>query len=65
MYLRRIRSGEPDCRFARESGDDVRRLRERLTAAGVREVEWAEMDGFVSIKFEDPDGYVVEVFWEE
>jgi len=51
--------------FGRESGDEVRELRKRLNTAGVREVEWVEMDEFVSMKFEDPDGYVVEVFWEE
>jgi catechol 2,3-dioxygenase-like lactoylglutathione lyase family enzyme len=51
--------------FARESGDDVRELRARLQAHGVDETDWIEMDGFVSMKFEDPDGYVVEVFWEQ
>jgi catechol 2,3-dioxygenase-like lactoylglutathione lyase family enzyme len=50
--------------FALDSADKVRLLRERLLAAGVEEVEWWELDGFVSSKFLDPDGYVVEVFWE-
>jgi catechol 2,3-dioxygenase-like lactoylglutathione lyase family enzyme len=51
--------------FGRESAEQVRELREQLSAAGVSEVEFVEMDGFVSMKFEDPDGYVLEVFWEE
>jgi catechol 2,3-dioxygenase-like lactoylglutathione lyase family enzyme len=51
--------------FAKESGDDVREVRARLQGHGVNETDWIEMDGFVSMKFEDPDGYVVEVFWEE
>ena len=50
--------------FSRETGADVRDLRNRLIDAGVPEIDWIEMDGFVSMKFEDPDGYVVEVFWE-
>jgi predicted lactoylglutathione lyase len=43
----------------------VRELRARLQAHGVNETDWIEMDGFVSMKFEDPDGYVVELFWEQ
>jgi catechol 2,3-dioxygenase-like lactoylglutathione lyase family enzyme len=51
--------------FSRETGDEVREVRARLQKAGVRETDWIEMDGFVSMKFEDPDGYVVEIFWEQ
>jgi catechol 2,3-dioxygenase-like lactoylglutathione lyase family enzyme len=51
--------------FSRESGDEVRDVRARLQTAGLRETDWIEMDGFVSMKFHDPDGYVVEVFWEQ
>ena len=44
--------------------DDVRAFRERLAADGVAIVgEWDEPD-YVSVKFRDPDGYVVEVSWE-
>ena len=50
--------------FSRGTGDEVREVRARLGEASVREVNWIEMDGFVSMKFHDPDGYVVEVFWE-
>jgi len=51
--------------FSRESRDEVREVRARLQHAGVRETSWIEMDGFVSIKFHDADGYVVEIFWEQ
>ena len=43
---------------------DVRAFRDRLVADGVEIVgEWEEPD-YVSVKFRDPDGYVVEVSWE-
>jgi catechol 2,3-dioxygenase-like lactoylglutathione lyase family enzyme len=51
--------------FSRETGDEVRAVRARLQEASVRETDWIEMDGFVSMKFHDPNGYVVEVFWEQ
>ena len=39
-------------------------LRERLAAEAVELVEaWDEPD-YVSVKCRDPDGYVVEAFWE-
>jgi hypothetical protein len=54
-------------RFATRSGRDVPEvvaLRERLAADGVAIVEeWDEPD-YVSVKCLDPDGYVVEFFWE-
>jgi catechol 2,3-dioxygenase-like lactoylglutathione lyase family enzyme len=43
---------------------DVRSLEERLVADGVEIVgSWDEPD-YVSVKFRDPDGYVVEASWE-
>jgi catechol 2,3-dioxygenase-like lactoylglutathione lyase family enzyme len=46
------------------SPEQVRAFAERLTADGVEIVgEWEEPD-YVSVKFRDPDGYVVEVSWE-
>ena len=44
--------------------DDVRLFRRRLEADGVAIVGgWDETD-YVSVKFRDPDGYVVEVSWD-
>jgi catechol 2,3-dioxygenase-like lactoylglutathione lyase family enzyme len=44
--------------------DAVLALRERLAAGGVELVEeWDEPD-YVSVKCRDPDGYIVEAFWE-
>jgi hypothetical protein len=51
--------------FGLPGADDVRSLRSRLLAEGVEEVEWWELEEYVSTKFLDPDGYVVEVFWEK
>jgi len=50
--------------FELNSGDEVRRMREKLTGAGVKEVQWVEFDDLVAMKFLDLDGHVVEVFWE-
>ncbi len=44
--------------------DAVVQLRERLAAGGVELVEWWDEPGYVSVKCRDPDGYVVEAFWE-
>jgi catechol 2,3-dioxygenase-like lactoylglutathione lyase family enzyme len=42
----------------------VRAFRDRLRADGIEIVgEWEEPE-YVSVKFRDPDGYVVEVSWE-
>jgi hypothetical protein len=39
-------------------------MRDRLVADGIELVEeWEETD-YVSVKFRDPDGYVVEYAWE-
>jgi catechol 2,3-dioxygenase-like lactoylglutathione lyase family enzyme len=46
------------------SPEDVRALRDRLKADGVRIAgEWEEPE-YVSVKCFDPDGYVVEAAWE-
>ena len=44
--------------------DAVLALRDRLAAAGVELVEQLDEPGYVSVKCRDPDGYVVEAFWE-
>jgi catechol 2,3-dioxygenase-like lactoylglutathione lyase family enzyme len=46
------------------SPDEVRALHERLVAGGVAIVEEWEEPQYVSVKCRDPDGYVVEVFWD-
>jgi catechol 2,3-dioxygenase-like lactoylglutathione lyase family enzyme len=46
------------------SPDEVRAFGDRLAADGVEIVgKWDEAD-YVSVKFRDPDGYVLEVSWE-
>jgi catechol 2,3-dioxygenase-like lactoylglutathione lyase family enzyme len=47
------------------SPDDVRAFRDRVAADGVEIVSWTDEPDYVSVKFRDPDGYVVEVSWEE
>ena len=47
-----------------ESAEAVRELAERLLADGVPLVEEWDEPAYVSRKCSDPDGYVVEVFWE-
>jgi catechol 2,3-dioxygenase-like lactoylglutathione lyase family enzyme len=47
-----------------ESPEDVRAFRERLLADAVEIVDWWDEPDYVSVKFRDPDGYVVEVSWE-
>jgi catechol 2,3-dioxygenase-like lactoylglutathione lyase family enzyme len=50
--------------FVAGNRTEVVALRERLAADGVAIVEeWDEPD-YVSVKCLDPDGYVVEFFWE-
>ncbi len=44
--------------------DDVRAFRDRLVADGIEIVEMWEEPEYVSVKFRDPDGYVIEVSWE-
>jgi catechol 2,3-dioxygenase-like lactoylglutathione lyase family enzyme len=46
-------------------GDAVRARREALRSAGLHEVEWSDESGYVSVKVRDPDGYIVEIAWDE
>jgi len=46
-------------------GEAVRAKRQELRAAGVPETEWWDEEGYVSMKVRDPDGYGVEVAWDE
>jgi catechol 2,3-dioxygenase-like lactoylglutathione lyase family enzyme len=46
------------------SPEDVRRFRDRVEADGLEIVEWWDEPDYVSVKFRDPDGYVLEVSWE-
>jgi len=46
------------------SRDAVRALRDRLVADGVPIVEEWDEPEYVSVKCNDPDGYVVEAAWE-
>jgi catechol 2,3-dioxygenase-like lactoylglutathione lyase family enzyme len=47
-----------------ETAAEVHAFRERLLADGIEIVGWWEEPAYVSVKFRDPDGYVVEVSWE-
>jgi len=51
--------------FTAAAPGDVRALAEGLAAGGAEIVERTEEPGYVSVKVRDPDGYVVEVFWED
>jgi catechol 2,3-dioxygenase-like lactoylglutathione lyase family enzyme len=46
-------------------GDAVRARREALRSSGAPEVEWSDEPGYVSVKVQDPDGYTVEIAWDE
>ena len=46
------------------SPDSVRAFRDRLAADGVEIVEQWDEPEYVSVKFRDPDRYVVEAAWE-
>jgi catechol 2,3-dioxygenase-like lactoylglutathione lyase family enzyme len=46
------------------SRESVNAFRDRLRADGVRIVEEWDEPEYVSVKFHDPDGYVVEAAWE-
>jgi catechol 2,3-dioxygenase-like lactoylglutathione lyase family enzyme len=46
------------------SPEDVRVFRDRLVSDGVDVVDWWDEPDYVSVKFRDPDGYVVEVSWD-
>jgi catechol 2,3-dioxygenase-like lactoylglutathione lyase family enzyme len=47
-----------------ESPDEARAFRDRIEAEGLEIVDWWDEPDYVSVKFRDPDGYVVEVGWE-
>lgn len=47
-----------------QSPDEVRAFRDRVAADGLSIVDWWDEVDYVSVKFRDPDGYVVEVAWE-
>jgi catechol 2,3-dioxygenase-like lactoylglutathione lyase family enzyme len=46
------------------TADEVRAFRDRIERDGVEIVDWWDEPDYVSVKFRDPDGYVVEVGWE-
>jgi catechol 2,3-dioxygenase-like lactoylglutathione lyase family enzyme len=43
---------------------EVSAFRDRVEADGLEIVEWWDEPDYVSVKFRDPDGYVIEVGWE-
>jgi catechol 2,3-dioxygenase-like lactoylglutathione lyase family enzyme len=48
--------------FEVDGREAVAAARERLRAAGVRELEWEDDGRMAVVKVADPDGYCVEVF---
>lgn len=50
--------------FRLPAADDVRRLGERLRAAGHDLVETGDEGDLVWCRVKDPDGYLIEVYWE-
>ena len=48
----------------RSTSEEVLAFRDRLVADGIDIVGWWDEPDYVSVKFRDPDGYVVEVGWE-
>jgi catechol 2,3-dioxygenase-like lactoylglutathione lyase family enzyme len=46
------------------SPEDVRTCRDRVAADGLEIVDWWDEPDYVSVKFRDPDGYIIEVGWE-
>ncbi len=50
--------------FLAESVDAIHRLLSHLQKAGVALTDDCTEEGFRSIKFLDPDGYEIEVYWE-
>jgi catechol 2,3-dioxygenase-like lactoylglutathione lyase family enzyme len=47
------------------SRDEARDLRDRLRQAGVTELEWEDEGDYTGVKVQDPDGYVVELAYDE
>jgi len=46
------------------SPEEVRAFRDRVVADGLEVVDWWDEPDYVSVKFRDPDRYVLEVGWE-
>jgi len=44
--------------------DAVREFRARLLADGIEPIEEWDEPEYASVKWRDPDGYIVEAFWE-
>ena len=59
------RLGEVHFGVALADEEAVGSRRAELAALGIPEVDWWVEPGFVSLKVADPDGYVVEFFWEQ
>jgi catechol 2,3-dioxygenase-like lactoylglutathione lyase family enzyme len=57
--------GEVHFGVALASEEAVRTRRAELAVLGIPEVDWWVEPGFVSLKVTDPDGYVVELLWEQ
>ena len=51
--------------FAMRDADSVRKMQSRFENEGLRIVETNDEPGYVSFKCLDPDGYKIEVSWEE
>lgn len=51
------------CRIA--TRDEARAVRDRLRRAGVPEIEWEDEGDYTGVKVQDPDGYVVELAYDE
>jgi catechol 2,3-dioxygenase-like lactoylglutathione lyase family enzyme len=47
------------------SRDDARALRDRLRHEGVTELEWEDEGAYTGVKVQDPDGYIVELAYDE
>jgi catechol 2,3-dioxygenase-like lactoylglutathione lyase family enzyme len=56
--------GFPHFGFDVDSPEEVRAMRGRLVADGVRLVEEEDADSYVGFKCLDPDAHLVEVAWE-
>ena len=50
--------------YVLETADEAREGMARFERAEVRLLESGDDEGYVGCKVADPDGYVVEVFWE-
>jgi catechol 2,3-dioxygenase-like lactoylglutathione lyase family enzyme len=58
-------NGEFHIGVSLRDGDGVRAQRAALRSLGVPELEWSDEPGYVSVKVRDPDGYTVEIAWDE